>query len=1243
MPRLVVEKGSDKGRTVFISTKGMALFGRDSSAALQLHDTMSSRLHFRIEHKDDGYWLLDLDSMNGTLVNGQPANEIKLNFGDLIKVGETLFSFLSDDASAGSLTGQRIAGYRIMERIGRGGMGTVYKAEQIDLQRIVALKVLSEENSSDREFIELFVHEARAAAKLNHPNVVQVYDVKHQGNLYFFSMEFVSGGSVQEELNKSRKIPVDQAVNMILDAARGLDYAHSKTIIHRDIKPDNLMISESGSVKIGDLGLARRVDEKVGPDEEHSVIGTPHYIAPEQVLGKPADFRSDIYALGATLYRILSGTTPFTAASVRDLVNKKVREDPQPLHEVVPEAPRRLADLVHRMMARDPGQRCQTVGEIVAELERIRREISGAPSEGDVAATSRIVVSNRKLLVFAVALLVLVVVGGVVGGAYLIQKNPSPPVPAPSGTSDELARRMLENVKAFEVNRMNRNDPDSLRRGIEEYQAVIDQYATSAEEGVRRCVAEARKLKAKLESDLRECLAALELAKKGDAEDVANWQALKRKLDEGTLDLSIVDRTIRAYRDFANRDDVRGTDAAEKARKRENHIVAWKAGVEKWKKEYEELRSRTQPLVEEKKFNEAWLQLSDFQQRAGAARIQCEFSHDRYGTFLFDYEAAEQAKRVVTIAKGEYYRTEDECKKLIAEKKASSYEQALKLLDPVIKGSLDDLATSAMLLRRSIEDDFARWRKEEEDREEARGREQLKRERKAFEEICREARLCVLSFKFQDALALLKERRERISIEPYAGRLARRIEEMEHALSFQEAVITAFKAGRFKKEFHWEKPQIDGTILEFTDAGFNVKFSLQGTYFFAFSEHSPTDFYQIIREGWRKIDPEPACSLVVVCMEFGLYEEALKEIASLKSTDAYKDGGAIRKFCDERERMIKEADSADFEEIEGEKRLARVRSFMSAGAFAAAKGEIDLFRKKFGRTRTFEGAQKEIDGFLRDIEKKSGDEQKRKMKSDRQKAVEKSRAATSNEARKRQGEIIRALNNIDDLFERSWHLGEMYAGYGDWPKSTERLFEAKTIGDRLALNREAAKQFLPSLASVYLALWRNGIVRNDAGLVKQIRTDAQNRFSEGRREYDWWTKLSLGMQNWEQNRFRTALPRLERLLRDFLENPDLPETLWEIATTYADDLRNKIEARGYFQFLLENHPDFPQVRKGECLYRYAELLDEFREIDSALKLYRELHADFPDHSKVKDGTVKHRIEECYRLGEKMELSLDEDK
>ncbi|HLY10229.1 MAG TPA: FHA domain-containing serine/threonine-protein kinase, partial [Planctomycetota bacterium] len=494
MPLLVVEKGHDKGKAIPIPTGGTVIIGRDSSTALPLRDTMTSRMHCKIQPQDDGYYLTDLESMNGTYLNGERVREtIKLDHGDLIKIGDTLFTFQSDESTATSLAGQRVGGYRIIERVGRGGMGTVYKAEQVDLQRVVALKVISEEHTKDKDFVDLFIHEARAAAKLNHPNIVQVYDVKRHNEYYYFSMEFVSGGSVQEILNRQKKISADQAVQMILDAAKGLDYAHKKGIVHRDVKPDNLMVSETGMIKIGDMGLARGLEEKIGPEEETSVIGTPHYIAPEQVLGRPADFRSDIYSLGATAYRMLAGVTPFSAPSVRDLVNKKVREDAAAIIEQSPEVPRAVTDVVSRMMARDPDRRYQSMTEVITDLERYQRGQAEASAEARREHTTAVgmLLSNRTSMGIAAGALV-VIVGVVL--AVVLTRQPEAAVgkvPKPAAIDPLAATQALYVVRRTEVDKMDRKDIRSVERVITDYGNLIERYpgTPAAKEAAERKVA----------------------------------------------------------------------------------------------------------------------------------------------------------------------------------------------------------------------------------------------------------------------------------------------------------------------------------------------------------------------------------------------------------------------------------------------------------------------------------------------------------------------------------------------------------------------------------------------------------------------------------------------------------------------------------------------------------------------------------------------------------------------------------
>ena len=450
MPKLIVEKGPDKGRVIHVQAGTTVTVGRDRSATVRIRDTMSSRGHFKIVGRGNEFRILDLGSLNGTIVNGERITDQKLNSGDLIMAGESTLSFLADDQGDARLLGKKMGGYRVLERVGRGGMGTVYRAEQLALKRTVALKVISEEHTKNREFMQLFLHEAQTSARLNHPNIVQVYDVKQHEQFYYFSMEFMPGGSVQDLLNKERKVPVGRAVKMIREAAQGLEYAQKKEIIHRDIKPDNLMISEEGEIKIGDLGLARSPKEKVGPKEEGTVIGTPHYIAPEQVKGKPADYRSDLYSLGSTFYRIVTGTTPYQASSIRELVNRKVREDPKAPHEVNPDVPKRVSDIILKLMARNPEDRHVSATELLRDLENLQRPRGGGAQR--VSGGRETPKSNRNLMVGTAAGLLVLAVAAVFGlGAILKDGKGGDPAAGTVGPSSHVVKTLYTNAQTFEL------------------------------------------------------------------------------------------------------------------------------------------------------------------------------------------------------------------------------------------------------------------------------------------------------------------------------------------------------------------------------------------------------------------------------------------------------------------------------------------------------------------------------------------------------------------------------------------------------------------------------------------------------------------------------------------------------------------------------------------------------------------------------------------------------------------------
>ncbi|MEM7263997.1 MAG: FHA domain-containing serine/threonine-protein kinase, partial [Planctomycetota bacterium] len=259
MPKLLIENGVDRGKSFIIKKDEPFFAGRDQAAQIVITDEMASRRHFQIEHREDRYYLRDLESSNGTFLNGSLVRKVEaLAPNDRIQVGSTLISFQDDKPHP--LIGREISGYRILDRIGRGGMGTVYRALQTSLDRVVALKVLAPHLVKNTNFVNLFIREARAAGALSHPNVVQVYDVGVHEDIYFFSMEYIPDGSVEDLLNRSGPIPLTRALRMVHDAAQGLQYAEQVGIIHRDIKPGNLMIGAGSVVKIGDLGISRSTE-----------------------------------------------------------------------------------------------------------------------------------------------------------------------------------------------------------------------------------------------------------------------------------------------------------------------------------------------------------------------------------------------------------------------------------------------------------------------------------------------------------------------------------------------------------------------------------------------------------------------------------------------------------------------------------------------------------------------------------------------------------------------------------------------------------------------------------------------------------------------------------------------------------------------------------------------------------------------------------------------------------------------
>ena len=280
------------------------------------------------------------------------------------------------------MSGQLFAGrYELGERLGSGGMSTVVLALDGRLERHVAIKLLAEHLAGDREFVARFRREALAAGRLVHPNVVQVFDfgVDERTGTSYIVMEHVEGRSCAEILRERGVLPVHEALGIVAQACRGLDYAHRNGVIHRDVKPGNLLRSDDGVVKLADFGIAKAISEESSITQIGSVLGTAAYLAPEQAAGREATARSDIYSLGVVTYQLLSGRLPYDAQSLTELALKQQREAPPLLDALNPEVTPELAAAVDRALALEPADRYATAEEFRTALQDGARGIAHAP------------------------------------------------------------------------------------------------------------------------------------------------------------------------------------------------------------------------------------------------------------------------------------------------------------------------------------------------------------------------------------------------------------------------------------------------------------------------------------------------------------------------------------------------------------------------------------------------------------------------------------------------------------------------------------------------------------------------------------------------------------------------------------------------------------------------------------------------------------------------------------------------
>ncbi|MFQ5733326.1 MAG: serine/threonine-protein kinase [Planctomycetaceae bacterium] len=395
-------------------------------------------------------------------------------------------SAASHHARITDLKDRELGDFKLLRRIGHGGMAEVYLAEQQSLKRNVAVKVLREEMHSDDVHLKRFEQEAKAAGGLNHPNIVQVYTIGRDEGTHYIAQEYVQGMNLREYLNRNGPPNLETALNFMRQVASALQAAGEAGIVHRDVKPENILITRRDDVKITDFGLAQLTlpGENLNLTQVGMTMGTPLYMSPEQVNGRKIDHRSDLYSFGVTSYHLLCGVTPFRGETALNVAIQHVNAEPPPLKQQRPDLPDVVCRVVHRMMAKNPDDRYQDAETLLADLDRIADALARNPASLPKLRLSEATIPgqaprwlapflgwslSRRLVTFAVSA---IVVGGVAAAVGWWQRPVDPFETPPAKT----IRRIKKLETAFDQywRAMNVNDEESWKAVIEYFPSPRD-------------------------------------------------------------------------------------------------------------------------------------------------------------------------------------------------------------------------------------------------------------------------------------------------------------------------------------------------------------------------------------------------------------------------------------------------------------------------------------------------------------------------------------------------------------------------------------------------------------------------------------------------------------------------------------------------------------------------------------------------------------------------------------------------
>jgi predicted Ser/Thr protein kinase len=523
-------------------------------------------------------------------------------------------SLLREDSSSLAV-GTTFKGFEIQELLGSGGMAVVYKVRQITLDRSAALKVLSPEYADSPKFIQRFEREGKILASLNHPNVVHVYEFGREKDLLFLAMEYVEGSTLQDRFDETNVPRISDFLELLGEVCDGLERVHGAGLVHRDIKPSNILLPREGGPKISDFGLAVEKEDSLRLTQTGSIIGTPHYMSPEQVLGKPIDGRSDLYSLGVILYQGVAGRLPFEGSSTAVLV-KHVQEQPRPLREWVPELPPSLDALTLQLLSKNPDDRPPSARAVRESLKQAIRDVQAGEARGTLVRSSG--PATRKARKFRRPIRALLVGGLLVVAAllallpFLHRGSGEAPRPAAGPATGRLpepgkaAQKEAEGkVRALFRAEYGQQSPDSLRQlGQKLLARGVSEKADPALQFVLLKEAQEQALRS---GDLRTALAAVrETARVFETDEIAGTRSsLERIASSNAGDsaeiidafLSLAGRGIREDRyDVAALAAERALSIARTAKDSRRGVRSEELGaaIAELQKEYQRIKSRIQ-------------------------------------------------------------------------------------------------------------------------------------------------------------------------------------------------------------------------------------------------------------------------------------------------------------------------------------------------------------------------------------------------------------------------------------------------------------------------------------------------------------------------------------------------------------------------------------------------------------------------------------------------------------------------